>query len=157
MRTRTRFVYVQGCCSDAEAQQAGRFHTTSQAIQCELPTIPVQIGSHLLRGVSFNESASDNLKLKTVTTDREGLIYLITADTSTFSVKIQVLLKYVFSSLRDMLRNDHYVSCNLSLFPACRAADDQRCSRSERRCGARRLPRHRRAESGVSLQLERSV
>uniref|UniRef100_A0A673JRB5 DUF4745 domain-containing protein n=1 Tax=Sinocyclocheilus rhinocerous TaxID=307959 RepID=A0A673JRB5_9TELE len=56
---------LQGCCSDAEAQQAGRFHTTSQPIQCELPTIPVQIGSHLLRGVSFNESASDNLKLKT--------------------------------------------------------------------------------------------
>uniref|UniRef100_A0A8C1XSD9 Granule associated Rac and RHOG effector 1 n=1 Tax=Cyprinus carpio TaxID=7962 RepID=A0A8C1XSD9_CYPCA len=56
---------LQGCCSDAEAQQAGRFHTTSQPIQCELPTIPVQIGSHLLRGVSFNECASDNLKLKT--------------------------------------------------------------------------------------------
>ncbi|XP_056621884.1 granule associated Rac and RHOG effector protein 1-like [Triplophysa dalaica] len=56
---------LQGCCSDAEAQQAGRFHTTSQAIQCELPTILVQIGSHLLRGVSYNESASDNLKLKT--------------------------------------------------------------------------------------------
>uniref|UniRef100_A0A8C1FHW4 DUF4745 domain-containing protein n=1 Tax=Cyprinus carpio carpio TaxID=630221 RepID=A0A8C1FHW4_CYPCA len=55
---------LQGCCSDAEAQQAGRFHTTSQPIQCELPTIPVQIGSHLLRGVSFNESTSDNLKLK---------------------------------------------------------------------------------------------
>uniref|UniRef100_A0A671L654 DUF4745 domain-containing protein n=1 Tax=Sinocyclocheilus anshuiensis TaxID=1608454 RepID=A0A671L654_9TELE len=55
---------INGCCSDAEAQQAGRFHTTSQPIQCELPTIPVQIGSHLLRGVSFNESASDNLKLK---------------------------------------------------------------------------------------------
>ncbi|XP_051953386.1 granule associated Rac and RHOG effector protein 1-like [Xyrauchen texanus] len=56
---------LQGCCSEAEAQQAGRFHTTSQAIQCELPTIPVQISSHLLRGVSFSESASDNLKLKT--------------------------------------------------------------------------------------------
>uniref|UniRef100_A0A671RCS0 DUF4745 domain-containing protein n=1 Tax=Sinocyclocheilus anshuiensis TaxID=1608454 RepID=A0A671RCS0_9TELE len=56
---------LQGCCSDAEAQQAGRFHTTSQPIQCELSTIPVQIGSHLLRGVSFNESTSDNLKLKT--------------------------------------------------------------------------------------------
>ncbi|TRY90156.1 hypothetical protein DNTS_033344 [Danionella cerebrum] len=49
----------------AEAQQAGRFHSPSQPIQCELPTIPVQIGSHLLRGVSFNESTSDNLKLKT--------------------------------------------------------------------------------------------
>ncbi len=59
-------LFLQGCCSDAEVQQAGRFHTTSQPIQCELPTIPVQIGSHLLRGVSFNESASDNLKLKTV-------------------------------------------------------------------------------------------
>ncbi len=59
-------LFLQGCCSDAEVQQAGRFHTTSQPIQCELPTIPVQIGSHLLRGVSFNESTSDNLKLKTV-------------------------------------------------------------------------------------------
>lgn len=58
---------VQGCCSEAEAQQAGRMQTTSQPIQCELPTIPVQIGSHFLKGVSFNESAADNLKLKTVT------------------------------------------------------------------------------------------
>lgn len=57
---------VQGCCSEAEAQQAGRMHTTSQPIQCELPTIPVQIGSHFLKGVSFNESAAENLKLKTV-------------------------------------------------------------------------------------------
>ncbi|XP_028811831.1 granule associated Rac and RHOG effector protein 1 [Denticeps clupeoides] len=56
---------LQGCCSDAEAQQAGRMQTTPQPIQCELPTIPVQIGSHFLKGVSFNESASDNLKLKT--------------------------------------------------------------------------------------------
>lgn len=59
-------VCVQGCCSEAEAQQAGRMQTTSQPIQCELPTIPVQIGSHFLKGVSFNESAADNLKLKTV-------------------------------------------------------------------------------------------
>lgn len=57
---------MQGCCSEAEAQQAGRMHTTSQPIQCELPTIPVQIGSHFLKGVSFNESAAENLKLKTV-------------------------------------------------------------------------------------------
>lgn len=35
-------------------------------MQCELPTVPVQIGSHFLKGVSFNESAADNLKLKTV-------------------------------------------------------------------------------------------
>lgn len=59
-------VCVQGCCSEAEAQQAGRMQTTSQPIQCELPTIPVQIGSHFLKGVSFNESAAENLKLKTV-------------------------------------------------------------------------------------------
>lgn len=57
---------VQGCCSDVEAQQAGRIQTMSQPIQCELPTIPVQIGSHFLKGVSFNESAAENLKLKTV-------------------------------------------------------------------------------------------
>lgn len=57
---------VQGCCSDAEAQQAGRIQTMPQPIQCELPTIPVQIGSHFLKGVSFNESAADNLKLKMV-------------------------------------------------------------------------------------------
>lgn len=56
----------QGCCSEAEAQQAGRMQTISQPIQCELPTIPVQIGSHFLKGVSFNESAAENLKLKTV-------------------------------------------------------------------------------------------
>lgn len=60
------FVYVQGCCSEAEALQAGRMQTISQPIQCELPTIPVQIGSHFLKGVSFNESAAENLKLKTV-------------------------------------------------------------------------------------------
>lgn len=35
-------------------------------MQCELPTVPVQIGSNFLKGVSFNESAADNLKLKTV-------------------------------------------------------------------------------------------
>uniref|UniRef100_A0A096MG69 Granule associated Rac and RHOG effector 1 n=1 Tax=Poecilia formosa TaxID=48698 RepID=A0A096MG69_POEFO len=58
---------LQGCCSEAEAQQAGRRQTTSQPIQCELPTIPVQIGSHFLKGVSFNESAAENLKLKTHT------------------------------------------------------------------------------------------
>lgn len=57
---------IQGCCSEAEAQQAGRMQTISQPIQCELPTIPVQIGSHFLKGVSFNESAAENLKLKTV-------------------------------------------------------------------------------------------
>ncbi|XP_077568907.1 si:ch211-79l17.1 [Stigmatopora nigra] len=55
---------LQGCCSEAEAQQAGRMQTTSQPIQRELPTIPVQIGSHFLKGVSFNESAAENLKLK---------------------------------------------------------------------------------------------
>lgn len=60
------FVCIQGCCSEAEAQQAGRMQTISQPIQCELPTIPVQIGSHFLKGVSFNESAAENLKLKTV-------------------------------------------------------------------------------------------
>ncbi|KAL6112813.1 garre1 [Pungitius sinensis] len=58
---------LQSCCSEAEAQQAGRMQTTSQPIQCELPTIPVQIGSHFLKGVSFNESAAENLKLKTHT------------------------------------------------------------------------------------------
>uniref|UniRef100_A0A673Y3Z9 Granule associated Rac and RHOG effector 1 n=1 Tax=Salmo trutta TaxID=8032 RepID=A0A673Y3Z9_SALTR len=58
---------LQGCCSEAEAQQAGRMQTISQPIQCELPTIPVQIGAHFLKGVSFNESAADNLKLKTHT------------------------------------------------------------------------------------------
>ncbi|XP_006013287.1 granule associated Rac and RHOG effector protein 1 [Latimeria chalumnae] len=55
---------LQGCCSEAEAQQAGRRQTPSQPIQCELPTVPVQIGSHFLKGVSFNESAAENLKLK---------------------------------------------------------------------------------------------
>ncbi|XP_027723418.1 uncharacterized protein KIAA0355-like [Vombatus ursinus] len=58
---------LQGCCSEAEAQQTGRRQTPSQPIQCELPTVPVQIGSHFLRGISFNESAADNLKLKTHT------------------------------------------------------------------------------------------
>ncbi|KAJ8343276.1 hypothetical protein SKAU_G00306050 [Synaphobranchus kaupii] len=58
---------LQGCCGDAEAQQAGRMQTPSQPIQCELPTIPLQICSHFLKGVSFNESAADNLKLKTHT------------------------------------------------------------------------------------------
>uniref|UniRef100_A0A8C5FNB1 Uncharacterized protein n=1 Tax=Gadus morhua TaxID=8049 RepID=A0A8C5FNB1_GADMO len=59
---------LQGCCSEAEAQQAGRMQTPSQPIQCELPTVPLHIGSHFLKGVSFNESAADNLKLKTHTT-----------------------------------------------------------------------------------------
>ncbi|CAI9538284.1 unnamed protein product [Staurois parvus] len=58
---------LKGCCSDAEAQQAGRRQTPPQPIQCELPTMPVQIGSHFLKGTSFNESAADNLKLKTHT------------------------------------------------------------------------------------------
>lgn len=58
---------LQGCCSDAEAQQTGRRQTPSQPIQCELPTVPVQIGAHFLKGISFNESAADNLKLKTHT------------------------------------------------------------------------------------------
>ncbi|KAM9410374.1 granule associated Rac and RHOG effector protein 1 [Pholidichthys leucotaenia] len=58
---------LQGCCSEAEAQQAGRMQTASQPIHCELPTIPVQIGSHFLKGVSFNESAAENLRLKTHT------------------------------------------------------------------------------------------
>nr|XP_006641221.1 PREDICTED: uncharacterized protein KIAA0355 homolog [Lepisosteus oculatus] len=58
---------LQGCCSEAEAQQVGRAQTASQPLQCELPTIPVQIGSHFLKGVSFNESAAENLKLKTQT------------------------------------------------------------------------------------------
>lgn len=64
------FVLVpfKGCCSDAEAQQTGRRQTPSQPIQCELPTVPVQIGAHFLKGISFNESAADNLKLKTVMT-----------------------------------------------------------------------------------------
>ncbi|KAF3832297.1 hypothetical protein F7725_025962 [Dissostichus mawsoni] len=60
------------CCSEAEAQQAGRMQTTSQPIQCELPTIPVQIGSHFLKGVSFNESAAENLKLKTLIKEALG-------------------------------------------------------------------------------------
>nr|XP_009943703.1 PREDICTED: LOW QUALITY PROTEIN: uncharacterized protein KIAA0355 homolog [Opisthocomus hoazin] len=58
---------LQGCCSEAEAQQAGRRQTPTQPIQCELPTVPVQIGSHFLKGISFNESAAENLKLKTHT------------------------------------------------------------------------------------------
>uniref|UniRef100_A0A8C4RZG9 Granule associated Rac and RHOG effector 1 n=1 Tax=Erpetoichthys calabaricus TaxID=27687 RepID=A0A8C4RZG9_ERPCA len=58
---------LQGCCSEAEAQQAGRMQTISQPIHCELPTVPVQIGCHFLKGVSFNESAAENLKLKTQT------------------------------------------------------------------------------------------
>ncbi|XP_066492871.1 granule associated Rac and RHOG effector protein 1 isoform X1 [Tiliqua scincoides] len=58
---------LQGCCSDAEAQQTGRRQTPSQPIQCELPTVPVQIGAQFLKGISFNESAADNLKLKTHT------------------------------------------------------------------------------------------
>ncbi|KAL0610233.1 Granule associated Rac and RHOG effector protein 1 [Plecturocebus cupreus] len=57
---------LQGCCSEAEAQQTGRRQTPPQPMQCELPTVPVQIGSHFLKGVSFNESAADNLKLKTM-------------------------------------------------------------------------------------------
>ncbi|XP_075393767.1 granule associated Rac and RHOG effector protein 1 isoform X1 [Tenrec ecaudatus] len=56
---------LQGCCSEVEAHQTGRRQTPSQPMQCELPTVPVQIGSHFLKGVSFNESAADNLKLKT--------------------------------------------------------------------------------------------
>ncbi|XP_027557321.1 uncharacterized protein KIAA0355 homolog [Neopelma chrysocephalum] len=58
---------LQGCCSEAEAQQTGRRQTPPQPIQCELPTVPVQIGSHFLKGISFNESAAENLKLKTHT------------------------------------------------------------------------------------------
>ncbi|XP_033929527.1 uncharacterized protein KIAA0355-like isoform X2 [Melopsittacus undulatus] len=58
---------LQGCCSEAEAQQTGRRQTLPQPIQSELPTVPVQIGSHFLKGISFNESASENLKLKTYT------------------------------------------------------------------------------------------
>ncbi|KAM9510065.1 granule associated Rac and RHOG effector protein 1-like isoform 3-T8 [Guaruba guarouba] len=55
---------LQGCCSEAEAQQTGRRQTPPQPIQSELPTVPVQIGSHFLKGISFNESAAENLKLK---------------------------------------------------------------------------------------------
>ncbi|KAJ7312090.1 hypothetical protein JRQ81_006429 [Phrynocephalus forsythii] len=58
---------LQGCCSEVEAQQTGRRQTPSQPIQCELPTVPVQIGAHFLKGISFNESAADNLKRKTHT------------------------------------------------------------------------------------------
>ncbi|XP_075432493.1 granule associated Rac and RHOG effector protein 1 [Ascaphus truei] len=58
---------LKGCCSEAEAQQAGRRQTPPQPIQCELPTVPVQIGSHFLKGASFNESTAENLKLKTRT------------------------------------------------------------------------------------------
>ncbi|XP_065423276.1 granule associated Rac and RHOG effector protein 1 isoform X3 [Chrysemys picta bellii] len=60
---------LQGCCCEAEAQQTGRRQTPPQPIQCELPTVPVQIGSHFLKGISFNESAAENLKLKTVVVD----------------------------------------------------------------------------------------
>ncbi|XP_048185716.1 granule associated Rac and RHOG effector protein 1 isoform X2 [Perognathus longimembris pacificus] len=60
---------LQGCCSEVEAQQTGRRQTPPQPMQCELPTVPVQIGPHFLKGVSFNESAADNLKLKTVVVD----------------------------------------------------------------------------------------
>ncbi|XP_065516608.1 granule associated Rac and RHOG effector protein 1-like isoform X3 [Lathamus discolor] len=58
---------LQGCCSEAEAQQTGRRQTPPQPIQSELPTVPVQIGSYFLKGISFNESAAENLKLKTHT------------------------------------------------------------------------------------------
>ncbi|XP_069495529.1 granule associated Rac and RHOG effector protein 1 [Ambystoma mexicanum] len=58
---------LQSCCSEAEAQQAGRRQSPPQPIQCELPTVPVQIGAHFLKGISFNESAAENLKLKTHT------------------------------------------------------------------------------------------
>ncbi|XP_007956145.1 granule associated Rac and RHOG effector protein 1 [Orycteropus afer afer] len=58
---------LQGCCSEVEAHQTGRRQTPPQPMQCELPTVPVQIGSHFLKGVSFNESAANNLKLKTHT------------------------------------------------------------------------------------------
>lgn len=51
--------------------------TTSQPLQCELPTIPLQIGSHFLKGVSFNESAADNLKLKTVHALHNALSLLV--------------------------------------------------------------------------------
>uniref|UniRef100_A0A4W3JY36 Granule associated Rac and RHOG effector 1 n=1 Tax=Callorhinchus milii TaxID=7868 RepID=A0A4W3JY36_CALMI len=56
---------LQGCCSEAEAQQAGRRPYPAQPLQCELPTVPVQIGPHFLKGISFNESGAENLKLKT--------------------------------------------------------------------------------------------
>lgn len=68
-------LHFKGCCSDAEAQQTGRRQTPSQPIQCELPTVPVQIGAHFLKGISFNESAADNLKLKTVMT--QNIAYLL--------------------------------------------------------------------------------
>ncbi|KAG8437406.1 hypothetical protein GDO86_008197 [Hymenochirus boettgeri] len=60
---------LKGCCSEAEAQQSGRRQTPPQPIQCELPTIPVQIGSHFLKGTSYNESTTENLKLKMVVVD----------------------------------------------------------------------------------------
>uniref|UniRef100_UPI00398E645C granule associated Rac and RHOG effector protein 1 isoform X2 n=1 Tax=Pristiophorus japonicus TaxID=55135 RepID=UPI00398E645C len=56
---------LQGCCSEAEVKQAGRRPYPAQPLQCELPTVPVQIGPHFLKGVSFNESGAENLKLKT--------------------------------------------------------------------------------------------
>ncbi|XP_072926570.1 granule associated Rac and RHOG effector protein 1 [Hemitrygon akajei] len=55
---------LQGCCSEAEVKQAGRRQYPAQPLQCELPTVPVQIGPHFLKGVSFGESGAENLKLK---------------------------------------------------------------------------------------------
>ncbi|XP_055504773.1 granule associated Rac and RHOG effector protein 1-like [Leucoraja erinacea] len=55
---------LQGCCSEAEVKQAGRRQYPAQPLQCELPTVPVQIGPHFLKGVSFSESGAENLKLK---------------------------------------------------------------------------------------------
>ncbi|XP_051884384.1 granule associated Rac and RHOG effector protein 1-like [Pristis pectinata] len=55
---------LQGCCNEAEVKQAGRRHYLAQPLQCELPTVPVQIGPHFLKGVSFGESGAENLKLK---------------------------------------------------------------------------------------------
>ncbi|KAJ8281364.1 hypothetical protein GJAV_G00066770 [Gymnothorax javanicus] len=55
---------LQGCCSEPEAQHAGRMQTSSQPLQRELPTIPLHVGPLFLKGVSFNESAADNLRLK---------------------------------------------------------------------------------------------
>ncbi|XP_069758118.1 granule associated Rac and RHOG effector protein 1 [Narcine bancroftii] len=55
---------LQGCCSEAEVKQAGRRQYPAQPLQSELPTVPVQIGPHFLKGVSFSESGAENLKLK---------------------------------------------------------------------------------------------
>ncbi|XP_048402657.2 granule associated Rac and RHOG effector protein 1-like isoform X1 [Stegostoma tigrinum] len=55
---------LQGCCSEAEVKQAGRKQYPAQPLQCELPTVPVQIGPHFLKGISFSESGAENLKLK---------------------------------------------------------------------------------------------